>query len=76
MKKQEQLPVENLAYEQALAELEGIVAKLESNQLALEEMIALFERGRQLSRRCLELLEAAELRVQVLNDRLIPGEPG
>ena len=27
MKKQEQLPVENLAYEQALAELEGIVAK-------------------------------------------------
>ncbi len=28
MKKQEQLPVENLAYEQALAELEGIVAKL------------------------------------------------
>ncbi|HNZ02481.1 MAG TPA: exodeoxyribonuclease VII small subunit [Anaerolineaceae bacterium] len=76
MKKQEQLPVENLAYEQALAELEGIVAKLESNQLALEEMIALFERGRQLSRRCLELLEAAELRVQVLNDRSIPGEPG
>mgnify|MGYP000959747858 CR=1 FL=1 len=76
MKKQEQLPVENLAYEQALAELEGIVAKLESNQLALEEMIALFERGRQLSRRCLELLEAAELRVQVLNDRPIPGEPG
>jgi len=68
--------VENLAYEQALAELEGIVAKLESNQLALEEMIALFERGRQLSRRCLELLEAAELRVQVLNDRSIPGEPG
>ena len=76
MKKQEQLPVENLAYEQALAELEGIVAKLESNQLALEEMISLFERGRQLSRRCLELLEAAELRVQVLNDRSIPGELG
>ncbi len=69
MKENKEIPVEQLAYEQALAELEQVVASLEADQLALEQMIALFERGRQLSRRCMELLQTAELRVQMLNEQ-------
>ena len=65
--KPDQLPVEGLSYEQALAELEAIVASLEGNKLPLEESMALFERGQALSRHCVELLDKAELRVKQLS---------
>ena len=60
-------PVEELSYEQALAELETILASLEGNQLALDETMALYERGQTLTRHCLELLDKAELRVKMLS---------
>lgn len=59
--------VDELSYEQALAELETIVASLEENKLALEETMALFERGQQLTRHCVELLDKAELRLKQLS---------
>ncbi len=65
--KEEQSPVDKLSYEQALAELESIVASLESNKLPLEESMALFERGQELSRHCVELLDKAELRIKQLS---------
>jgi exodeoxyribonuclease VII small subunit len=58
--------VESLSYEEALAELESIVASLEEGNQKLEESMALFERGRSLMKRCAELLEAAELKVRQL----------
>lgn len=65
--------VEELTYEEALAELEQIVAVLESEQNQLEEAIKLFERGQSLAARCGVLLEAAELKVkQVVGDVLLP----
>jgi exodeoxyribonuclease VII small subunit len=65
--------VEDLTYEQALAELEAIVSALEGEQGKLEESIRLFERGQALVRRCGELLEAAQLKVrQVAGDSVIP----
>lgn len=68
----EQPAVEGLSYEQALAELEQIVASLESNKLPLDESMALFERGQALSRHCVELLDKAELRVKQLSgDELV-----
>lgn len=70
-------PVKDLTYEEALAELEGIVAALEgdASQNPLEESIKLFERGQALVARCGELLEAAELKVkQVAGEALIPFE--
>lgn len=68
-------PVKDLSYEEALAELEGIVAALEGEQNPLEEAIKLFERGQALVTRCGELLEAAELKVkQVSDESLIPFE--
>lgn len=60
-------PVDELSYEQALAELETIVASLEANKLSLEETLALFERGRALTKHCLELLDHAELQVKQLS---------
>jgi exodeoxyribonuclease VII small subunit len=66
-------PVEDLTYEQALAELEAIVSALEGEQDQLEESIKLFERGQALVERCGELLEAAQLKVrQVAGDSIIP----
>jgi len=66
-------PVESLTYEQALAELEGIVAAMEGEQNPLDEAMRLFERGQALVARCGELLEAAELKVKQLSgDDLVP----
>lgn len=68
-------PVEELTYEEALAELEDIVSALEAEQNQLEEAIKLFERGQALAARCGVLLEAAELKVkQVAGDQVIPFE--
>ena len=62
--KKSEKPVEELTYEEALAELEGIVESLEGEQGQLEEAIKLFERGQALAERCGVLLEAAQLKVK------------
>ncbi len=70
-------PVEELTYEEALAELEAIVVTLEgdASRNPLEESIKLFERGQALVRRCGELLEAAELSVkQMAGGDVLPFE--
>jgi exodeoxyribonuclease VII small subunit len=56
-------------FEAAIAELETIVRKLEEGDLALEQSLALYERGVQLSRFCHARLEDAERRIEVLNER-------
>ncbi len=69
--KKSEKPVEELTYEEALAELEGIVETLEREQSQLDEAIKLFERGQALAARCGVLLEAAELKVkQVAGDQV------
>lgn len=60
--------VEELTYEEALAELEGIVEALEGEQNQLEDAIRLFERGQALVKQCGALLDAAQLKVQKLAD--------
>ena len=56
-----------LSFEAAFAELETIIAKLESGELSLEESVELFERGRKLSDHCQTVLDKAELRVSQLS---------
>jgi exodeoxyribonuclease VII small subunit len=64
--------VEELSFEEAVAELEGIVELLEGEQRQLDDAIKLFERGQALAARCGVLLEAAELKVkQVAGDDVI-----
>jgi exodeoxyribonuclease VII small subunit len=58
--------LEDLTFETALRELEETVARLESGDLTLEEALALFERGQQLTDRCNRLLDTAVLRVEQL----------
>lgn len=73
--KKTETSVQELTYEEALAELEEIVAALEEEQNQLDDAIKLFERGQALAARCSVLLEAAELKVkQVAGDDLIPFE--
>lgn len=67
--------VEELSYEEALTELEGIVESLEDGQNPLEESLNLFERGQALVSHCGALLESAQLKVQKLaGESVIPFE--
>lgn len=59
--------IEELTYEQALNELEGIIQDLESDEHTLEQTLAMFERGQALARHCAKLLERADLKVQELS---------
>lgn len=61
-----QTSVENLTYEEALTELEGIVESLEEERNPLEDSMKLFERGQALVVYCGVLLESAQLKVQKL----------
>lgn len=60
--------VSDLNFEQAFEELQKVVTDLENEQHALEEALALFERGQELAKQCTVLLEKAELRVQQLTE--------
>jgi exodeoxyribonuclease VII small subunit len=60
-------PLEELSYEQALAELESIVAALETDDYSLDRTLSLFERGQELARYCAGLLDTAELKVQKIS---------
>jgi len=53
-------------FEQSLAELEALVARMESGSLPLEEALSSFERGVKLTRDCQAALAAAQQRVQIL----------
>ena len=61
-----------MSYEEAIAELEDIVRRLESGDEPLEESIRLYERGSKLKKRCEDALGEAEQRVA----RLKLGDDG
>jgi exodeoxyribonuclease VII small subunit len=71
MAKSKSKPVEELTYEEALAELEWIVNSLEDEPNPLEDALKLFERGQALVTRCGALLESAQLKVQKLTDESV-----
>ncbi len=56
-------------FESAIAELDTIVRRMEEGDLPLEQSMALYERGLQLSRFCHAKLEEAERRIELLSDR-------
>ncbi|MBV1870573.1 MAG: exodeoxyribonuclease VII small subunit [Gammaproteobacteria bacterium] len=66
-------------FENALAELEQTVERLEDGELDLEASLKAFEKGVTLTRDCQEALQKAEQKVTLLiqkngNDTLIPFE--
>ncbi len=54
------------SFEELFGELEALVAKLEAGDLSLDESLALFQRGMELSKKCTEMLDKAELRIKEL----------
>ncbi len=62
-------------FEQALAELEALVARLERGDLPLDEAMKTFERGVELTRHCQTALKAAQQRVEILLKRNGQPEP-
>lgn len=62
------LKLEEMRFEDAVAELEQTVASLESGDLTLEESLELFERGQLLADYCNRRLESATLRVEQLTE--------
>ena len=64
--------VSGLSFEQSLAELEKIVAELESGQAPLERSIEMYERGAALKALCEAKLEVARLRVE----KIVMGAQG
>ena len=53
-------------FEQALAELESLVERLERGDLPLDEALKTFERGVELTRHCQAALKAAQQKVEIL----------
>jgi len=60
-----------LDFEKALAELEKIVARMESGELSLEQALATHKRGLELARFCQQKLEAAQQQVKVLEGEIL-----
>ena len=59
-------PEQPVDFEASLAELEALVAEMESGSLGLEDSLAAFERGVHLTRACQAALRTAELRIKAL----------
>ncbi|MHB1331396.1 MAG: exodeoxyribonuclease VII small subunit [Sulfuriferula sp.] len=59
------------SFETAMAELERIVADMESGQLALQQSLAAYQRGAELLQFCQQALADAQQQVQVLENGML-----
>ena len=66
------MPTKRPTFEEALARLEVIVARLEQGEVPLEEALGLFEEGTALMKQCSTALDKAEQKVA----KLLPGLNG
>ena len=60
------MSTDNKTFEESLKELESISAKLESQDLPLDDAIDLFERGIKLSKECALKLESAKQKIELI----------
>jgi exodeoxyribonuclease VII small subunit len=65
-------PVASLSFEEALAELDGIVRQLEGGQAPLDATIGLYDRATALKQHCEARLKDAEMRIE----RIVAGPDG
>ncbi len=65
---------ESPGFEQALAELEQLVAKLESGDLSLDQSLSHFKRGVELTRHCQSILDEAQQTVELLSQEQSPDQ--
>ena len=69
------MSAEEQTFEQAQAELEKIVQRLEQGEASLDEALALWERGEQLYAFCRERLDSAQGKVEELARRVEQSRP-
>lgn len=60
-------PVADLSFEEAIKELEQVVSKLEGSDVALEDSIALYQRGQELRKLCDDKLKSAEEKISLID---------
>ncbi|TMM49804.1 exodeoxyribonuclease VII small subunit [Qipengyuania marisflavi] len=64
--------IAEMTFEQALSALEGVVRKLESGEVPLDESVDLYARGEELRKACQARLDAAQARI----DKIVTGPDG
>jgi exodeoxyribonuclease VII small subunit len=74
-KSNSQPDIDKLDFETALARIEEIVAQLEQGQIGLTGSLEQYEAGVKHLKRCYELLERAEKKIEVLSGRDAEGNP-
>jgi exodeoxyribonuclease VII small subunit len=62
---------ENITYEAALQELEGLVQRMESGQIPLDELLTGYQRGAMLLKICRDKLAAVEQQVKQLDGKAV-----
>src|SRR5215204_159567 len=67
---------QNGTFEDAFEALEAVVEHLERGRLTMSESIAWYEAGLELTRRCSDLLEQAELRINTLDAVYLAASQG
>ena len=70
MKEENSKERERLSFEEALNELDVIVQQLEKDDVSLNRSVELYERGVELSKKCSDLLEKAELKIKEVQSSL------
>ena len=65
-------PIADMTFEEALRALEGVVRRLESGDVPLDESIELYERGEALLKACQARLDAAQARIE----KIVQGADG
>lgn len=65
-------PIADMSFEEALRALEGVVRRLESGDVPLDESIDLYERGEALRKACQARLDAAQARIE----KIVQGADG
>ncbi|MDA0831645.1 MAG: exodeoxyribonuclease VII small subunit [Planctomycetota bacterium] len=74
-RKKEDVAADEPSFEHSLEELQLIVKRLEEGEIGLELSLGEYERGIGLLRRCYQLLQNAEQRIEILTGFNDAGEP-
>lgn len=64
-------PATPTSYEAALEELEQLIARIESGQLPLEQLLSGYQRGAELLAFCRGKLDAVEQQIKLLDDGMV-----
>jgi exodeoxyribonuclease VII small subunit len=74
-KQNEQNPFEKMTFEQAIEKLGGIVQRIETGQVPLEESLRQYEEGMTLIQHCRTILLSAEKRIELISEKHQPVAP-